>query len=601
MRLVAEYYDAMCNAIHTRFFAEMTWSAVGVPHHNYLADLKMLKAESKRDISVLQSRTQTAGLEQLGMVDSLGFRQEGKNANLGNQCMASLHKTLPAIDPLLEKYIATFHAPNVALFLRMIRCSNLMAFEHLIKTHSTPALKDEFQRRLRHFPLGTAADLDYIMQYTASNAKNVHSIYLQPVARKTAQSANIAHSTEYTFVRDLLESISNDPTSGLDRMLRNSALSRKLLLCHGKVYELLNSIELAAPDQDDAILEITLSDKNNMHKRIVRGLMQDTTLYYVFVVDRHIEISFSARKEEKRADSENRIATTKLRAMLEEEEECDEDHERRMEHLQMQYTRLTWPLRDLNVFTRISLPRLDKAPGGESISFPGNLSFATGEMHADEKQMYDWLEAVQTRNVQRSQQLAASIDSNTHPRLLPLPVLPSEMQQQYLRLETHQHAVDPTLVHEAASSERQIQQAWRWKSLLIQTTLLSALNGICHELCNRGRVPHRIATFRKVGMEDVRDTLTLQHFDLGPPKPGSSTPTYRVRNRSFFEETPTLFPPTGEGPLLICCNVNSAPNFVVAINFRKKCGETPLSIPTHSIWSKAEILSYTPCHSNHDR
>ena len=283
------------------------------------------------------------------------------------------------------------------------------------------------------------------------------------------------------------------------------------------------------------------------------------------------------------------------------EEVSDEDHERRMVNFQMQYTRLTWPLRDLNVFARISLPQLDIAPGGQSISFPGNFSFAAGEMHADEKQMYDWLEAVQTRNVQRSQQLAASIDSNTHPRQLPLPVLPSEMQQQYLRLESRQHAVQPPLVHEAASSENKTLQAWRWKSLLIQTTLLSALNGICHELCNKGRVPHRITVFRKVGMEVVQDTLTLQNFVLDLPKEYSKPPTYCVRNRSFFEETPTLFPPTGEGPLLICCNVNSAPNFVVAIDVRKKCGETTLSIPTHSIWSKAEILSYTPCHSNHDR
>jgi len=444
-----------------------------------------------------------------------------------------------------------------------------MAFEHLIKTHSTPALKDEFQRRLRHFPLGTSADLDYIMQYTASNAKNVHSIYLQPVARKTAQSANIAHSTEYSFVWGLLESISNDPTSDLDRMLHNSPLSRKLLLCHSKVYELLNSIELAAPDENDAIADITLLDKNNMHKRIVRGLMQDTTLYYVDAVDLHIEIPFSARKEEKRADSENRTANTNLRAMVGTEEESDEDHARHMNNLQMQYTRLTWPLRDLNVFARISLPRLDNASGGESISFPGNFSFTTGEMHADEKQMYDWLEAVQTRNVQRSQQLAASIDSNTDRRQLPQTSLPAEMQQQYLRLESKQHAVDPTLVHEAASSEKQILQAWRWKSLLIQTTLLSALNGICHELCNRGRVPHRITDFRKVGMEVVQDTLTLQNFVLSLPKEYSKSPTYYVRNRSFFEENPTLFPPTGEGSVdLLQCKF--CPNFRGSHQFSKK-------------------------------
>jgi len=264
MRLVAEYYDAMCNAIHTRFFAEMTWSAVGVEHHSYLQDLKKLKAESKRDISVLQSRTQMAKLEQLGIMDSLGFRASIKDANLGNMCMASLLASLPGIDPSLETYIATFHALNVALFLRLIRCTNLMAFEHLIKTHNTPALKDEFQRRLRHFPLGTAADLDYIMQYTASNAKYVHSIYLQPVERIAVQSANIEHSPEYARVHELLESFNAQPSSVFDSMLRNSPLSRKLLLCHGKVFDLLHSVQIIAPADNYNIEPITDLDRQIM-------------------------------------------------------------------------------------------------------------------------------------------------------------------------------------------------------------------------------------------------------------------------------------------------------------------------------------------------
>jgi len=163
--------------------------------------------------------------------------------------------------------------------------------------------------------------------------------------------------------------------------------------------------------------------------------MKDTTMYYVDAVDRHIEISFSARREEHRGDRINRQADTVLRALVpgeteeESDEESNEDHEARMESRQMQFTRLTWPLRDLNVFARISLPQLDRAAGGESISFPGNFSFATDEMHANEKQMYDWLDAVQTHNVRRRQRAAASLDSDTAPKSLPLVSLPAEMVQ----------------------------------------------------------------------------------------------------------------------------------------------------------------------------
>ena len=540
MRLVAEYYDALCRVIHDHFFAGMTWVPVGTKHHNYLSDLKKLKAESKRDMSVLQSRTQTVGLGQLGMMDSLGFRAESKDANLSNLCMVSLLATLPDVDPLLATYIASFHAPNVALFLRLIRCTNLMAFEHLTKVHKTPALKDEFQRRLRHFPLGTAADLDYIMQYTASNSKNVHSIYLQPAARPATQSANIAHSFQYAWVSDLLQSISEDPQSELDSMLRGSPLSRKLLLCHSKVYELLHSVRIVAPaNSQPAVDPITDSDTQRMHQRIIRGLMLDKSLHYVLAVDRHIEVSYTARKEEHRGDVANLVADNRdLRALLADEAtlESDEQHSQRMLDSQMQFTRLTWPLRDLNVYARISLPRLDTAAGGDSISFPGNFSFAHSEMHAHEKQMYDWLDAAQTSHTRRSVNVAESLESDTAIESIPLVPLPAEMVSQCHSLQSRQRAVSaqvPSVVSTATASEGGILQAWRWKSLLLQTTLLSALNGICHELSTEGRVPHCISEHTPVGMEASKQPLILQDFQLAEPRVTAATPRYIVCARRF--------------------------------------------------------------------
>jgi hypothetical protein len=199
---------------------------------------------------------------------------------------------------------------------------------------------------------------------------------------------------------------------------------------------------------------------------------------------------------------------------------------------------------------------------------------------------------VQTHNVQRSQQIAASIDSNTDRRQLPLAVLPADMQRQYLLLESKQHAVDTRLVKRAASSEKQILQAWRWKSLLIQTTLLSALNGICHELSNEGRVPHCIAAFRKVGMEVDRDTLTLQNFILDIPNAWSNTPTYCVRDRCFFEETPTLSPVAGEGPVdLLKCKFS--PKFRGKHRLSKKVWREDSVTPDTQYFVKGDkIISY---------
>jgi len=145
-------------------------------------DLKRLKAESRRNVSVLQSRTQIASLSELGMTHELGIDEQSQAGILNNMCLLSLHETLPRIDPVLMRYIDSFRAPNVALFLRLIRCTNLMALEHLAKTHDTAACKDELQRHLLLFPVGTAADIDYIMQYKVSNPRNVHSVSLKTTA-----------------------------------------------------------------------------------------------------------------------------------------------------------------------------------------------------------------------------------------------------------------------------------------------------------------------------------------------------------------------------------------------------------------------------------
>ena len=193
--------------------------------------------------------------------------------------MESLFESLPLIDPVLETYIATFHAPNIALFLRLIRCTNLLAFEHLAKSNQGIDLKDAFQKRLRHFPVCTSADLDYIMQYTISNAKNVHSIYLKPSKTPVLQSANMTHSTEYAWVHDLLNSVSDAPSNDIDRMLPNSPLFRKFLLCHKTVYKLFHSIVIIAPlnDNPNPAL-ITEADKRAVFQRIIRALMRPTVM-----------------------------------------------------------------------------------------------------------------------------------------------------------------------------------------------------------------------------------------------------------------------------------------------------------------------------------
>jgi hypothetical protein len=516
----------MCAVLHAAFFHAMTWIPVQTPHHNYLLDLKKLKAESKRDVSVLQSRAQSTDLLALGMQNSLGFTQKSSSANLNNMCMESLFDSLPLIDPVLETYIATFHAPNIALFLRLIRCTNLLAFEHLAKTNRGVDLKDAFQKRLRHFPVGTSADLDYIMQYTISNAKNVHSIYLKPSKTPVLQSANVTHSTEYAWMYDLLNSISEAPSNDLDSMLPKSPLFRKFLLCHKTVYKMFHSIVILAPVNNDRHPQvITDADKRAVFQRIIRALMRQTVMYFIDVVDRHVEIDFQLRRDEHRNDVVNYDEIQNLRGLQADGvgEESDRNLRNRLLHGQIKFTRLTWPLRDLNLFTRISLPIVIDTPSGKTVTYPGNRSFChTGDMHEEERQCFDFIEALQERDAKNRVMMEIAFDTDTVAPSCPTTAVPQHMQTQYSALLEKQRAgvsqLSSTpyqrglLRNFAASNSHTILMACRWKIMLMKTTLLSALNGICLEFSDMGIRPHHISSYTKSGPESSRANELILHL-----------------------------------------------------------------------------------------
>ena len=68
-------------------------------------------------------------------------------------------------------------------------------------------------------------------------------------------------------------------------------------------------------------------------------------------------------------------------------------------------------------------------------------------------------------------------------------------------------------------STQRVLQAYRWKAMLIQTTLLSALNGICFELTSKARQTHSIQKYKITGPEHnwaSTNKLILQNFVFLP-------------------------------------------------------------------------------------
>ena len=548
--VVAEYYDASCKGLYDAIFTHMRWLPNGVENKNYLKDLKKLKAESRRDGSVLQSRSQAASLLSLGMENGLGISKE-PNHNLNSLCMLSLLDTLPRIDPRLEVYVSSFNAPNISLFLRLVRCTNLLAFEHMAKTHATAKWSDQFQHSLAYFPAGTAADLDFIMQYTLSNANAVHSLYLAPTpGLSAAQSDNVERPETYVWVSGLIDEIIQDARKPLHSRLRDSPLQRKLLLSHKMVYALLHSVEIRGPRSTAAIVPVpTPTDVRQMQKQIITSLMTNKIIYYIDSVLRHSEIVYTERLEGTRENPAMTATPTPLRAfrqnpnmvrvvqlptqpiVLQLATETDADHAARIATTPIKYTRLTWPLRDLNVYTRISMPHTIADQQGSRKEYPFNFSYVDdGQWNEDEKSSFDFLRSMQDHDAEQHAARNQQLEEDGVPLAKSDIVLPDDILRQYCQRETAGFTLLRLCEVPVPSDDRvyrdpsgvtvlRVLNAYRWKAMLIQATLLSALNGICFELKSLGARPHHIHRCKIVGPEHNRastDKLILQNFEFMP-------------------------------------------------------------------------------------
>jgi len=571
MGLVAEYYDASCKGLYDAIFHDMTWLPLGKDNKTYLKDLKKLKAESRRDGSVLQSRTQAASLQSLGMTDGLGFASDNISTNnLNSLCMRSLLGTLPKIDPRLEKYINSFNAPNVTLFLRLIRCTNVLAFEHLAKTHDSSKWSDNFQHSVNFFPVGTAADIDFIMQYTLSNSKAIHSTYLAPsTGLSPAQSENVEHPASYVWVHALLQEIIADSRNTLHSKLNNSPLQSKLLLCHRKVYDLLHSVTLRAPHSNAATLPVpSETDTRSMHKKIISCLISNKIMYYIDSVDEHTDFLYNERLQDKRGDMSMKENLQEIRAKVEHAarvpqlpqvpqllsgprvlsvvtRESDNEHAARIAATPIKYTRLTWPLRDLNVYTRISEPLDITDQQGTRRTYPYYLSYVDNlDWMDDERETFKFLQEMQDHTdnyrVLRDNAFEEDIVLKVPPMIIPRKIADnfSQVRALFTRMQKECIAVDaapavpvvaaPAVPVVAAVADKKkatkdttdnILQAYRWKAMLIKTTLLSALNGICFELKKAISTTFSIRHYAVTGPEYRRadpERLVLQNFVFLP-------------------------------------------------------------------------------------
>jgi hypothetical protein len=171
----------------------------------------------QRQTSMLNNRSVFAGL-QVGNSNGtslLSFRRydPSSNANmtLRERIMSQLHDELPGLDPFLKKYIRQFMIPDAELFLRMIRCPNVLALRELAVQHrhllggqttaSSVQQPYHLQQTLKFFPIAVQSEILYMLKFVECD----DSVYVHSPAIHEAKLVVVPQNLLRRWIRETLE------------------------------------------------------------------------------------------------------------------------------------------------------------------------------------------------------------------------------------------------------------------------------------------------------------------------------------------------------------------------------------------------------------
>lgn len=182
---------------------------------------KKAKMLYNRQRKMLNNRACFDGL-QLGSANGsslLSFRRfhAASNANmtLRERIMSQMHDELPLLDPFLSKYVAQFRIPDAELFLRMIRCPNVLALRELAVQHrhvlagpgaANGAAKaapkpSALEQTLHFFPIAVQTEILYMLQFVERD----DSVYTDTVAIHESKLMLVPQDLLRRWIRETLQ------------------------------------------------------------------------------------------------------------------------------------------------------------------------------------------------------------------------------------------------------------------------------------------------------------------------------------------------------------------------------------------------------------
>lgn len=140
----------------------------------------------EREKCLFNSRSSFAGLGNVS--PGLSFRKydpkKNRNATLRHRILSQLDDELPDLDPALAEYVWKFRIPDSELFLRIIRCPNILALRELAKQHLSNEPVKRMREVLDYFDPAIQSEIEVMLKFVQTDESvYVHTPTAHPSKR----------------------------------------------------------------------------------------------------------------------------------------------------------------------------------------------------------------------------------------------------------------------------------------------------------------------------------------------------------------------------------------------------------------------------------
>ena len=156
----------------------------------------------QRQTQVFNNRQSFAGL--YGVSPHLSFQKYSQmnfNLTLQERILSQLDDDLPKLDQNLQQYVRQFNIPDAELFLRIVRCPNVLALRELAQQHLSPNPAESMQKILKYFAPAVQSEIEVMLKFIQTD----DSVYVQTPLPHPSKQLIVGQDQLLVLMRKILQ------------------------------------------------------------------------------------------------------------------------------------------------------------------------------------------------------------------------------------------------------------------------------------------------------------------------------------------------------------------------------------------------------------